>query len=185
MIRQIIRGATFQRDAYLRAVIGSNGTGDAVIIVAALYVILALTVYPQAVTDVVAHGRSLLNGAFAWLILTGIIYLIARYGLRGEGSFQGMLASSALAHPVLILLVAAQVGAPIPLSVVAHPTLLLSEVWKLDVIPGIVVAVATVWFLAILAAGTRVAMSVTIDRAVLAVAGGYAGWWAVGSILGF
>ena len=58
------------------------------IIVAALYVILALTVYPQAVTDVVAHGRSLLNGAFAWLILTGIIYLIARYGLRGEGSFQ-------------------------------------------------------------------------------------------------
>ena len=73
-----------------------------------------------------------------------------------------MLASSALAHPVLILLVAAQVGAPIPLSVVAHPTLLLSEVWKLNIIPGIVVAVATVWFLAILAAGrTRVAMSVT------------------------
>ena len=161
MIRQVIRGATFQRDAYLRAVIGTNGTGDAVIIVVAVYVVLALTVSPWAVTDFVGLARFVLNGAFAWVILTGIIYLITRHGMRGEGSFQGVLAMSALAHPVLVLLIAAQVSTSIPLSLVAHPTLLLTEVWKLDFIPAIVVVVATVWFLAILAAGTRVAMSVT------------------------
>ncbi len=59
------------------------------------------------------------------------------------------------------------------------------EVWKLEFLPGIVVALATLWFLGILAAGTRVAMSMTIDRALLAVGGGYVGWWVVGSILQF
>ena len=103
MIRQVIRGATFERDAYLRAVIGTNGTGDAVIIVVAVYVVLALTVSPWAVTDFVGLARFVLNGAFAWVILTGIIYLITRHGMRGEGSFQGVLAMSALAHPVLVL----------------------------------------------------------------------------------
>jgi len=185
MIRQVIRGATFQRDAYLRAVIGSNGTGDAVIIVAAVYVILALTVSPWAVVDVVGHARFVLNGAFAWLILSGIIYLISRHGMRGDGSFQGVLAMSALAHPVLVLLVAAQVGASFPLTWYAHPTLLLMEVWKLGFLPAIVVTLATLWFLGILAAGTRVAMSMTIDRAALAVGAGYLGWWVAGSILQF
>jgi hypothetical protein len=185
MIRQIIRGAAFQRDAYLRAVIGSNGTGDAVIIVAAVYVILALTVSPREVVDVVGHARFVLNGAFAWLILSGIIYLISRHGMRGDGSFQGVLAMSALAHPVLVLLVAAQVGASFPLALYAHPTLLLMEVWKLGFLPAIAVALATLWFLGILAAGTRVAMSMTIDRAALAVGAGYLGWWVAGSILQF
>ena len=92
MIRQVIRGATFRRDAYLRAVIGSNGTGDAVVIVAGVYVILALTISIRATTDVVGHARFVLNGGFAWLILSGIVYLIARHGFHGEGSFQGVVA---------------------------------------------------------------------------------------------
>ncbi|MCJ7725176.1 MAG: YIP1 family protein [Acidimicrobiia bacterium] len=184
MIRQVIRGATFQRDAYLRAVIGSNGTGDAVIIVATVYVVLALTISLRAIVDVVGHARFVLNGGFAWLILTGFIYLIARYAINGQGSFQGMLAMSALAHPVLLLLVLAQVGGKIPLAFFAQPTLVALEVHRLDFLGAAVVILATLWFLAILAAGTRVAMSLTIDRAILAVAGGYLGWWVIGSMLG-
>jgi hypothetical protein len=36
--------------------------------------------------------------------------------------------------------------------------------------------VGTIWFLAILVAGTRVALSMALERAVLAVAGGYVLW---------
>jgi len=185
MIRQVIRGATFQRDAYLRAVIGSNGTGDAVMIVAAVYVVLALTVSYRAVTDVVGHARFILNGGFAWLILAGIIYLISRHAFRGEGSFQGVLAMSALAHPVLLLLVLAQIGQTVPLALYSHPTLLLTEVHRLGLVGGVVVILATVWFLGILAAGTRVAMSLPFEKAVVAVGGGYASWWVVEAVLGF
>ena len=185
MIRQVIRGATFQRDAYLRAIIGHNGTGDAVIIVAAVYLVLALTVSIRTVSDVVGHARFVINGGFAWLILSGIIYLVARHALRGEGSFQGVLAMSALAYPALLVLALGQLGASIPLSAYGHPTLLLLEAWRLDFLPAVVVILATVWFLAILAAGTRVAMSLPLDKAIVAVGGGYASWWVIGSLFSF
>jgi len=185
MIRQVIRGALFQRDAYLRAVIGTNGTGDAVIIVVAVSIILSLTISASAVVELFGHVRFVLNSGFAWLILSGIIYLIARHALHGDGSFQGVLAMSALAQPVLLLLVAAQATAHFPLSLVASPTLLLFETHRLDFLGGVVVILATVWFLGILAAGTRVAMSLPLDKAILAVGGAYTAWWVVGSLLNF
>ncbi|MBU1228110.1 MAG: hypothetical protein KJ698_12975 [Actinobacteria bacterium] len=184
MIRQVIRGATFRRDAYLRAVIGSNGTGDAVVIVAGVYVILALTISIRATTDVVGHARFVLNGGFAWLILSGIVYLIARHGFHGEGSFQGVVAMSALAHPVLVLLVLAQIGETIPLTWHAQPTLLPMSILDLGFPGAVVVILTTMWFIGILTAGTRVAMSLTLDRAIASVAGGYAAWWVIGSLLG-
>ncbi len=185
MIRQMIRAATFQRDAYLRAVIGTNGTGDAVIIVVAVYLVLSVVISGYGALDVIGHARFIIEGAFAWLILSGVIYLIARHLLAGDGSFQGVLAMTALAHPVLLLLLAAQIGTVSPLAVPEHPTLLVLAFGRLDLFPILVVLVATAWFLAILAAGTRVAVSLPIDRAAMAVAGGYAAWWVIGSIFGF
>ena len=185
MIRQMIRAATFQRDAYLRAVIGTNGTGDAVIIVVAVYFVLSVVVSGYGALDVIGHARFILNGAFAWLILAGVIYLVSRHLLGGDGSFQGVLAMAALAHPVLLLLVAAQIGTAPPLTLLEHPTLLVLAIGRLDLIPIIVVLVATAWFLAILAASTRVAMSLPMDRAAMAVGGGYAAWWMIDSIFRF
>jgi len=185
MIRQMIRAATFQRDAYLRAVIGTNGTGDALVIVVAVYLVLSVVISGYGALDVIGHARFVLNGAFAWLILAGVIYLIARHLLRGDGSFQGVLAMSALAHPVLLLLALAQIGTAPPLALLEHPTLLVLAIGRLDLIPMLVVLVATAWFLAILAAGTRVAMSLPIDRAAMAVGGGYAAWWMIDSIFRF
>ena len=182
MIRQIVRGATFQRDAYLRAVLSSNGTGDAVIIVAVVYLVLALTISVYAVSDVLGIARFVLSGGFAWLILTGLIYLIARYAIHGQGSYQGMLAMSALAHPVLLLLVLLPVGGAF--SFFARPTLAIMHVDRFEFLGTVAVILATLWFLAILVAGTRVAMGIAIDRAILAVAGGYLGWWVLGTMLG-
>ena len=92
---------------------------------------------------------------------------------------------SALAHPVLLLLVPAQVNEVIPLSALAHPTLLALSVHRLDFLAGILVILAGLWFLGILAAGTRVAMGVTLDKAVLAVGGGYLAWRLVSYVLEF
>ena len=179
MIRQVIRGATLRRESYVRAVIGSDGTGDAVILVAAVYLVLALTISSSSLVEIVDHAFFLLRGAFGWLILSGIVYLIARYGFRGEGSYQGVLAVSGLAHPVLLLLVLAQLGSSFPLRLVSHPTLLMLEAWRLDFLPAVITIVATLWFLAILAAGTRVAMSLTLDRAVITVGAAYMDWFVV------
>ncbi|MCB2223154.1 MAG: hypothetical protein KQH83_03175 [Actinobacteria bacterium] len=185
MIRQVIRGATLRRDAYLRAVIGTNGTADAVLIVGAVYLALSFTISTRGVADVLGHGRFLLNGAFAWLAVSGIVYLVARYGLHGEGSFQGVLAMSALAHPPLLLLIAAQAGTAVPLRFVAHPTLLMLEAWRFDALTAGLVILADLWFVVILAAGTRVAMSLSLDKAVMSAGAAYGAWWVVGSIFRF
>lgn len=185
MIRQVIRGATFRRDAYLRAVIGSNGTADAVMIVGIVYLILTFVTSGHGAVSLLGHARFVLNGAFAWIIISGLVYLIARYGLHGEGSYQGVLAMSALAHPPLVLLVAAQVGVAGPLRAFAHPTLLMLEVQGFDVVTAVVVLAADLWFLAILGAGTRVAMSLSLDRAIMAVGGAYGAWWIVAAIFRF
>ena len=62
---------------------------------------------------------------------------------------------------------------------------LMLEAWRLDFLPAVIVIAATLWFLAILAAGTRVAMSIPLDRAILATGGAYMAWWVVGSIFNF
>lgn len=155
MIRQVIRASTFNRDAYLRAVLSPNATGDAVIIVAAVYLVLAVSILPLDGLDLIGYLRFVINGAFSWLILSGAIYLVGKFALEGEGSFQGVLAMAALAHPVLLLVLAARaLGLPALLALMA----------------------GTAWFLAILVAGTRVALSLVLERAVLAVAGGYVLW---------
>ena len=116
---------------------------------------LDLAILPIGDFDVVGYFRFVISGAFSWLILSGAIYLVGRYALEGEGSFQGVLAMTALAHPVLLLVLAARaLGLPAFLALL----------------------VGTVWFLAILVAGTRVALSLILERAVLAVAGGYVLW---------
>lgn len=186
MIRQVIKAAAFRRDAYLRAVLTSHGVADAVVVVAATYIVLMFTVSHRAVADVLGHARFLLDGAIAWLIVSGVVYLIARHLLHGEGSYQGVVAMSGLAHPVLALMALARLGPDWPLMRMRHPTLMIfGNIWDLGTLQMLIVILATVWFLAILAAGTRVAMSLATDRAVMAVGAGYAAWWVIGSILRF
>jgi hypothetical protein len=155
MIRQVIRASTFNRDAYLRAVLSPNAAGDALIIVAAVYLVMAVAILPFDDFDLAGYLRIVISGGFSWLILSGAIYLVGRYGLEGEGSFQGVLAMTALAHPVLLLVLAAR---------------------AVGLSPFLALLAGTVWFLAILVAGTRVALDLVLERAVLAVAGGYVLW---------
>lgn len=154
MLLQILRAARLDRQAYLRAVLSPNAAADGVLIVAVVYVILAVAIVPLDDFELIAYGRFILQGLVSWLILAGAVYLIGRYLMDGEGSFPGVLSIVALAHPVLLVLLVARVG----LS------------------PFLALLVSTVWFLAALVAGTRVALSFTPERAGAAVAGGYVVW---------
>ena len=154
MLRQVFRAATFKRDAYLRAVLSRAGVADGVIIVAVVYLVLAVALRPIDGFDLIEYARVVLNGAFSWLILSGMIYLVGRHLLEGEGSWQGVLAMAALAHPVLLAVL----------------------VTRMALVSFLALLLGTVWFLAILVAGTRVALSLALEKAVLAVAGGYVLW---------
>ena len=152
MLQRIIGAALLRRDAFLRAVLSQNAAADGVVIVVGVYVILALVALPF---DVVGYGRWVLSGLWSWLLLTGAIYLIGRYLLEGYGSFPMALSVTALAHPVLLVLLAFQL---------------------LDQPGWITLLVSTVWFLAVLVAGARVALELVLEKAVVAVAGGYVVW---------
>jgi hypothetical protein len=154
MLSQILRAARLDRQAYLRAVLSPNAAADGVLIVSVVYVILALVLVSLDDFELVAYGRFVIQGLISWLILAGAIYLIGRYLMEGEGSFPGVLATVALAHPVLLVLLIARIG----LS------------------PFLALLVSTVWFLAALVAGTRVALSFAVERAGVTVAGGYVVW---------
>jgi hypothetical protein len=154
MLSQVFGAARLDRQAYLRAALSPNAAADGVVIVAMVYVLLAIVIVPLDDFELIAYGRFILQGLISWLILAGAIYLIGRHLMDGEGSFPSVLATVALAHPVLLVLLIARLG----LS------------------PFVALLASTVWFLAALVAATRVALGFPLERAGVAVAGGYVVW---------
>jgi hypothetical protein len=154
MLSQVFGAARLDRQAYLRAALSPNAAADGVLIVSVVYVVLAIAIVPLDDFELIAYGRFVLQGLVSWLILAGAIYLIGSYLMDGDGSFPGVLATVALAHPVLLVLLIARLG----LS------------------PFLALLASTVWFLAALVAGTRVALSFPFERAGVTVAGGYVVW---------
>ncbi len=58
----------------------------------------------------------------------------------------------------------------------AHPVLLVLLIARLGLSPFLALLASTVWFLAALVAATRVALGFPLERAGVAVAGGYVVW---------
>jgi hypothetical protein len=152
MFTRILRAARFEREAYLHAVVGQNAVADGLIVVAGLW--LALGIVVAGGFDLVLYLRWVLNGLFAWIVLSGVIYLLGKYVFEGYGSFPGTMAMSALCHPTLLLIA-------------------VTRIW-LSGFPAILAG--SVWFLATLLAGTRVALDLPPERAALCVAGGFLVW---------
>jgi hypothetical protein len=159
MFGRILRAARFEREAYLHAVVGQNAVADGLMVVAAVWVVLAVVVAGDF--DVVLYLRWVLNGLFAWIVLSGVIYLLGKYVFEGYGSFPGTMAMSALCHPTLLLILVTRVW--------------LSGFWA--------ILAGTGWFLATLVAGSRVALDLPTERAALSVGGGLVVWLVVVGIL--
>ena len=159
MIRVVLTGLALRRQAYLRMVLAREGVGDAAVLVGLVYLLLALPGLLGSV-GLLAVARFIISGAFGWIVLAGLTYLLGKHVLDGDGTFPSVMAASGLAFPPLLL------------SLALRPF----------VAPLVALAAASAWLLACLWQATRVSLSLSPWRAVVAAAGGYGGWMLLTSL---
>lgn len=159
VIRHAIEAALLRRNPYLRMVVAPDGVADGAIVVAVVHAILMIPYVLDGVGVLVA-ARVVLYGMVAWILLSGLVYLIGRHALEGFGSFPGTMAATSIGQPVLLTALAL---APImdPLQ-----ALYVVSAWL----------VATLWMAA------RVALELDRGRALIAAIGGWLAYLVVISI---
>ena len=162
MIRRAIDAALLKREPYLVMVVRPDGVADGAIVVGVVYALLMIPVVLDGV-DVLTATRVILYGLVNWLILSGLVYLIGRYLLEGDGSYPGTMAATSIGHPVLL--------AGILLAPVLDP-------WKAQL-------VVSAWLVATLWVAARVALELPKGRAALAATGGWAAFVVVSLIFRF
>lgn len=162
MISRAINAALLRRDPYVYMVLARDGVADGAIVVAAVYAILMLPVVLGGV-ELFSAIRLVLSGLFAWIILSGLVYLLGRHWLEGYGSFPGVMAATAIGTPVLL---ASLVLAPF---VDPLPARLIVSTWY----------VLTLWMAA------RVALELRPSQAALAAGGGWVAYVIVSALFRF
>lgn len=156
MLNRILRAARFEREAYVQAVVSANAVADGLVIVGAVWLVLAAGLVGSF--DLLLFVRIALSGLFAWIVLSGVIYLMGKHVFHGYGSFPGTMGVTALAHPLLLLI-------------------LLVDVWT----DGFrVIVLGSLWFLVALVPGSRVALELKAEHAAAAVGVGYLVWLVFG-----
>ncbi len=161
-VSMVLRAARLQRDPYLRQVLAVDGVADGAMIVGSVYLLLVVPPFIDGV-GVLALLRFVLGGLFGWIILAGLVYLIGKHGLEGYGSFQSVMAASALAYPPLIVALLIELVLPrLPSSLIA-----------------------SVWLLACLWMAARISLDLSREKAILAAGGGYVAWLLVRLIFRF
>lgn len=153
MLRVILRGLVLRRDAYLRMVLAREGVADAALVVAVVYLLLAVPGLLGA-ASLLGAVRFVVSGVFGWVVLSGLTYLAGRHVLEGDGTFPSVMAAAGLAFPPLLL------------SLAMRPFLL----------PLAALALASAWLLACLWQAARVSLDLSPGKAAAAAAGGYGGW---------
>jgi hypothetical protein len=101
MIRRAIQAALLRRDPYLVMVVRPDGVADGAIIIAVVHAILMIPVLFDGF-GLLTAVRVILYGLVNWIIPSGMVYLIGKYGLEGDGSFPGTMAATSIGYPVLL-----------------------------------------------------------------------------------
>ena len=156
VLNQILRAARLEREAFVRAVVSPNAVADGLVIVGAVWLLLAAILVDGF--DLLLFVRIALSGLFAWIVLSGVIYLMGKHVFQGYGSFPGTMVMTALVHPLLLV---------IPLV----------RLWAEGFM---VIVLGSLWFLVALVPGTRVALDLKVEHAALAVGAGYLVWLVFG-----
>jgi hypothetical protein len=162
VIRRAIDAALLKREPYLVMVVRPDGVADGALVVATVYALLMIPVVLDGI-GVITATRVILYGLVNWIILSGLVYLIGRYLLEGDGSFPGTMAATAIGHPVLL--------AGILLAPILEP-------WQAQL-------VVSVWLVATLWVAARVALELPRTRAAVAAVGGWAAFVVVSLIFRF
>ena len=159
MISRAINAALLRRDPYLHMVVARDGVADGAIVVAFVYAVLMIPFVFDGV-PLFSAIRLVLSGLFAWIILSGLIYLIGRHAFEGWGSFPGVMAATSIGTPVLLgsLLLAPFID--------PFPARLIVSSWY----------VLTLWMAA------RVALELDADKAALTALGGWVAYLVVSAI---
>ena len=159
MIRHAIDAALLRRDPYLRMVVARDGVADGAIVVVVVALILAIPAVLDGF-DVFAVVRVALRGLVVWIVLSGLVYLIGRKTLDGDGTFPGTMAAVAIGMPVMLA------------SLVLRPFVgaLTSEL------------IVSIWLMATLWMAARVSLELDSSRALVAAVGGWVAFVVVAAI---
>jgi len=140
----------------------ADGVADGAIVVATVHALLMIPLVLDGIGVLVA-ARVILYGLVNWIVLSGLVYLIGKYLLEGDGSYPGTMAATSIGYPVLL---AAIVLAPFLRPLQAQ---LIVSIWL----------VATVWMAA------RAALDLPKAQAAAAAVGGWVAFVVVSLLFRF
>ena len=152
ILTRFVQAATLRRDAFLWMYFEGQATGDAVMLVAITALVLPAANYGDL--DLNIYVGAVIGSLFAWLIVAGLVWAAAKFIFDGHGEYAGVLRVVGFAFPTLLFLLV-----------------------TIPVLNGLLgVAVGSLWFVAVIAAGLQVVMEMQQDRAWGAALVGFAGW---------
>ena len=173
MIRRAISAALLRRTPYLEMVIRRDGVADGAIVVVVVHALLMIPLLLEGL-GVLPTARLILYGLVDWILLSGMVYLIGRHLLDGDGSFPGTMAATSIGFPVLLVgaIIARVTGGLIELGryySIVVPSFRFSLSGDLSSAYWLIVLwlVATVWMAA------RVALELPRGKAAAAAFGGW------------
>lgn len=156
----MVRAARLDRRFFTELIFDDYATGNAVIVVALVYALIALTFVLGGPLQPSLIGllRLVLGGLVGWLILGGALWLVGVKLFNGQGRGQTILRLIGFVHAPLVV---SAVGllVPTPLGT------------------GIVL-VGFVWFFAAVVSSTKVLFDFDLSHAVSATLLAFAVWWA-------
>jgi hypothetical protein len=140
-------------------VVARDGVADGAIVVVIVALILVIPAFLDGL-GVFAVLRIVLRGLVVWIVLSGLVYLIGRKALSGDGTFPGTMAAVAIGMPVIVA------------SLVLRPFVgaLASEL------------IVSIWLMATLWMAARVALELDRSRALVAAVGGWAAFVMVAAL---
>ncbi len=159
MLQQMLRAARLDRRFYTELIFDDYATGNAVMVVAAVYAVIALSLGLSGIAGINIVGVLLvvLGGVIGWLVVAGALWLAAVKLMNGEARFQTVVRLIGFAHTPLVV-----IGVALPLP---RP------------VSTLVAAFALIWFfLAVTAVGT-VLFDFDRTRSAGAALMAVAAWW--------
>jgi hypothetical protein len=160
----MVRAARLDRRFFTELIFDDYATGNAVIVVALVYALIALTIAVGRPLQLSMIGllKLVLGGLVGWLILGGALWVVGVKLFNGRGRGQTILRLIGFAHA--------------PLVVSAVGLLLLTPV------DTAIVVVGFVWFFAAVVSATKVLFDFDFSHAVSATLLAFAVWWAASLI---
>ncbi len=164
MLQQMVRAARLDRRFFTELIFDDYATGNAVMVVAASYALIALMFAFGRPLQLSLIGllRLVLGGLVGWLVLGGGLWVVGVKLFNGSARGQTVLRLIGFAHAPLVV---SAVGLLLPAP-----------------LDTVIVVVGIVWFFVAVASAIRVLFDFDLSHAASATLLSFAVWWAAGLI---